>query len=169
MTGESVYVQTRPSFNPRPHAKGRLSSLITGLRAVLDPFQSTPPREGATVADSRSLDLCLSTFQSTPPREGATKDLLVDTNAGCRCFNPRPHAKGRHERGRIEDCVSVQVVSIHAPTRRGDLSAELDHALAPLGVSIHAPVKGRQAGHHRSCNQTAVSIHAPVKGRLCAV
>ena len=100
-------------FNPRPREGGRRPPFSLFLDLL--PFQSTPPRGGATIVVSslrllfcyfnprpreggrRSNPLTMNTpvkFQSTPPRGGATFSSLV--------------------RGLIAR------ISIHAPARGGD-------------------------------------------------
>ena len=99
-------------FNPRPRARGRLSTFMASNEKRL--FQSTPPCEGAT--PSSAIHVLPLSFQSTPPCEGATivpaaicQPFVVSIHAPVRggdlpfqitsitikCFNPRPRARGR--------------------------------------------------------------------------
>jgi len=87
----SPFQLTRKSFNPRPHVGGRRRVEVRG--EIVCPFQSTPPRGGATVLNPRAVGQYgvsihaptwggdvgklhevrqLLQFQSTPPRGGAT-------------------------------------------------------------------------------------------------
>ena len=111
-------------FNPRPREGGRPHSVSQSSR--FSPFQSTPPRGGATGKRSRlwhgQLDFnprpreggrppspahtaVWHPFQSTPPRGGATSDLPLRLR-------------------RLE-------ISIHAPARGGDTTdtADTDEAV----------------------------------------
>ncbi len=75
-------------FNPRPHARGDLASVLNLF--TLFKFQSTPPREGRR--DNPCVRCWSRRFQSTPPREGRPDSMTSDSILPC--FNPRPHARG---------------------------------------------------------------------------
>ena len=127
------------SFNPRPRARGRLDARPVVSNCAR--FQSTPPCEGATYLPNQPFLLELVSIHA-PVRGGDSSS--ASTPSFCRCFNPRPRARGRHCLQSTKRIVSLfqstppcegatktvcfaeslRLVSIHAPVRGGDRSPD---------------------------------------------
>ena len=75
------------------------------------------------------------------PRAHTGRDFLKPRLlACCRCFNPRAHT-GHDIMVWIQ--IALDLVSIHVPTR--GTTQQVDGKPVKTGVSIHVPVKARQA------------------------
>ena len=141
-------------------------------------FRSTPPREGRP--DTARLMSSMVKFRSTPPREGRLTPIGAAN--GRTSFDPRPHARGDHQRHR--QCRN-SVVSIHAPTRGATKRAVRNDPVywfrstppregrrialvvadeGRLVVSIHAPTRGATIMPSHTRRFSTVSIHAPTRG-----
>ncbi len=126
--------------------------------SIGDVFQSTPPREGATVGDGAPRPLgCVSIH--APARGG-------DDHSRFRVFhrtrfNPRPRARGRPATKHIEPI--SRHVSIHAPARGGDLGLS---GFKNLVVEFQStpPREGATLLSLKKDFGVLVSIHAPARG-----
>src|SRR5690554_4870878 len=89
---------------------------------------------------------------------GATS-LLLRSCHSCRCFNPRPYARGDEAEGIkkwITMCFNPR------PYARGDATSY--GFVETVHVSIHAPMRGATPVSTARLKLLYVSIHAPMRG-----
>ena len=169
----------RRRFDPRPHARGDGDSPTRpALSAGFDP---RPHARGDIYARVIVRSTVSSGFDPRPHARGdGALGAQLRAPLG---FDPRPHARGYRCGCRRDD---QRVVSIHAPTREGDLRPITESSLlscfdprphargdsclvtassTSLG-SIHAPTRGatRSSAGHSGAILQMVSIHAPTRG-----
>ena len=104
-----------------------------------------PPKGRDVLAQGMMYDGCL--FQSTRPRRGATT-TAGDGRPGTASFNPRAPEGARPLEPNPRRVIIG--VSIHAPPKGRDLQDAPDRPLRER-VSIHAPPKGRDRRRRRYC------------------
>ena len=149
-TSGCVFQSTRPLRGATPTAGAQRQGTGISIHA---------PLAGRDVTFSESGSNWVS-FQSTRPLRGATGQDRTGVGGGL-YFNPRAPCGARP--------LSLRFALLHPDfqsTRplRGATSLS---ALCPPppGISIHAPLAGRDAGLYQEGAGGAISIHAPLAGR----
>ena len=167
----SVYVFQ--STHPRGVRRGNVISLYRKLE-----FQSTHPRGVRQKFYEKLKDKFHVSIHA--PTRGATNDKVISDEEyefqsthprGVRRFGVSKESlidkfQSTHPRGvrrlRVSECLSLAIVSIHAPTRGA--TKFIQFRPSDLMVSIHAPTRGATTTPIRCFRYIRVSIHAPTRG-----
>ena len=150
------------NFNPRTHVGCDRSSNTNGIRSCL--FQSTHPR--GVRRDIISLQPLLENFN--PRTHVGCDPLAFILMPYFEHFNPRTHVGCD---GIIYDLVSLEVISIHAPTwgatshnvliRQADkFQSTHPRGVRPISESIEASVRLFQSTHPRGVRRLRIGNHA---------
>ena len=154
----SERVSDRTQFQSTRPSRGATSSSRL-WSAICTLFQSTRPSRGATFR-SCFLLIMLAKFQSTRPSRGATNT----TPFSVKSFQFQSTRPSRGATLRFQRLYAAH----HYFNPRAPHGARLFDAKAqrfPRGISIHAPLTGRDVIFVDEATQLTISIHAPLTGR----
>ena len=147
-----ILAAIQPDFNPRPLAGATFRPGVLGRDSYISIHAPLRGRLSRSPTDYEQL-----LFQSTPPCGGDSPRLWA--SPGASYFNPRPLAGATGSSHPYSLLPRFQ----STPPCGGDQEPRQFALL--VGISIHAPLRGRLQIDDPVQQQRAISIHAPLRGR----
>ena len=170
-----ILAAIQPDFNPRPLAGATFRPGVLGRDSYISIHAPLRGRLSRSPTDYEQL-----LFQSTPPCGGDSPRLWA--SPGASYFNPRPLAGATEMRAMLD----ADEENFNPRPLAGATGSSHPYSLLPrfqstppcggdqeprqfallVGISIHAPLRGRLQIDDPVQQQRAISIHAPLRGRL---